>query len=400
MTTFYVSHGSPMQAFENTPAADFLREFSNLHIHERWTNFSLHPNRCQGSFIKNSSRCCCSDVVPDPWKKIAETFWLLRRWFVVGWFFWTLENGITHCCAGPKRLLQSPDIGTQRCRRWLWRGGIAQSTISMAFQRSFMRYIPTYCALTSSRAPFAWEEHVLPCLLFLFLHFRRIYLLHTLVIVDGDDTHVWNPWHFIVFWVVILQLEYTAPGAPELAKRVKELLLKAGFKTVVEDNKRGLDHGAWIPLMLMYPEADIPVIQLSVQSSKDGAHHYKLGRALASLKDEGYLILGSGTTTHNLRQVDSNATGVELWAKEFDQWLYESLINKRFGSDSSWAKPIFSCGLFYVFCEQTILAWIELQKTILWIFFLWLLWTKRQCGMHWANQIIDQFTLCLCEQTT
>jgi hypothetical protein len=168
MTTFYVSHGSPMQALENTPTTDFLKEFSNLHMHERWTNFSLHPNRCQGSLIKNSSRCCCLDVVPDHRKKIAETFWLLRRWFVVGWFFWTLENGITHCCAGPKRLLQSPDIGTQRCRRWLWRAGIVQSTISMAFQRRLMRYIPTCCAWTSSRAPFAWEEYVssffVPCI--------------------------------------------------------------------------------------------------------------------------------------------------------------------------------------------------------------------------------------------
>ncbi len=63
-------------------------------------------------------------------------------------------------------------------------------------------------------------------------------------------------------------------------------------------------------------------------------------------------------------------------------------------------EQIFSCGLFYVFCEQTMSVWIERQKTILWIFFLWLLWTKRQCGMYWANQVIDQFTLCLCEQTT
>jgi len=142
---------------------------------------------------------------------------------------------------------------------------------------------------------------------------------------------------FYGFPKVAYELEYTAPGAPELAKRVKELLLKAGFKTVVEDNKRGLDHGAWIPLMLMYPEADIPVIQLSVQSSKDGAHHYKLGRALTSLKDEGYLILGSGTATHNLRQLDRNATGVELWVKEFDQWLYESLTNNRYEDVINWS---------------------------------------------------------------
>jgi 4,5-DOPA dioxygenase extradiol len=77
--------------------------------------------------------------------------------------------------------------------------------------------------------------------------------------------HMFETLGILFFWVVILQLEYTAPGAPELAKRVKELVLKAGFETVVEDNKRGLDHGAWVPLMLMYPEADIPVIQLSAK---------------------------------------------------------------------------------------------------------------------------------------
>ncbi|XP_071915698.1 extradiol ring-cleavage dioxygenase-like isoform X2 [Coffea arabica] len=100
------------------------------------------------------------------------------------------------------------------------------------------------------------------------------------------------------------ELKYPAPGAPELAKKVKELLKGSGFNYVYEDKKRGLDHGAWVPLMLMYPEADIPVCQLSVQSSQNGTYHYQMGRALASLKNEGYLIVGSGSATHNLRYDD------------------------------------------------------------------------------------------------
>ncbi|GAU28463.1 hypothetical protein TSUD_294660 [Trifolium subterraneum] len=89
------------------------------------------------------------------------------------------------------------------------------------------------------------------------------------------------------------QLKYPAPGAPHLAKRVKELLNKSGFNRVNDDKKRGLDHGAWVPLMLMYPEADIPVCQLSVQSNLDGTYHYNIGKALAPLKNEEYMVLTS-----------------------------------------------------------------------------------------------------------
>ncbi|OEL15804.1 4,5-DOPA dioxygenase extradiol [Dichanthelium oligosanthes] len=99
-----------------------------------------------------------------------------------------------------------------------------------------------------------------------------------------------------------IQLKYPAPGAPEFAKKTKDLLEQAGFGPVAEDHGRGLDHGAWVPLMLMYPAANIPVCQLSVQPDRYGAHHYEMGRALAPLMEDGVLILGSGTTTHNLSQ--------------------------------------------------------------------------------------------------
>ncbi|XP_062159747.1 extradiol ring-cleavage dioxygenase-like [Alnus glutinosa] len=132
------------------------------------------------------------------------------------------------------------------------------------------------------------------------------------------------------------QMKYPAPGAPELAKRVKELLLASGCKRVDEDRKRGLDHGAWVPLMLMYPEADIPVCQLSLQSDRDGTYHYNMGKALASLKDEGVLIIGSGSTTHNLRNILPPNSPVPSWASDFDAWLKDALLQGRFEDVNHW----------------------------------------------------------------
>jgi len=127
------------------------------------------------------------------------------------------------------------------------------------------------------------------------------------------------------------QLKYPAPGAPELAKRVKALLMTSGFEKVNEDKARGLDHGAWVPLMLMYPEANIPVCQLSVQPDRDGSYHYNLGRALAPLREEGVLIVGSGSATHNLRAIRQTADGsVASWASEFDTWLKQALLDGRY----------------------------------------------------------------------
>ena len=144
-------------------------------------------------------------------------------------------------------------------------------------------------------------------------------------------------WRIVVRWSLVVfnpfpsyfQLKYPAPGAPELAKRVKELLMASNFKSVKEDKKRGLDHGAWVPLMLMYPEADIPVCQLSVQTNRDGSYHYNMGRALAPLREEGVLIIGSGSATHNLRALNPNSESVVPWAYEFDTWLKEALLDGR-----------------------------------------------------------------------
>jgi 4,5-DOPA dioxygenase extradiol len=130
------------------------------------------------------------------------------------------------------------------------------------------------------------------------------------------------------FWSSF-QLQYTPPGAPDVARRVKSLLQGAGFKTVVEDTERGVDHGTWTPLLLMYPNADIPVLQLSIQCNQDGRHHYKMGQALAPLRDEGVLIFASGTSVHNLREMNFSATKPTAWAKAFDGWMDDVLLNNK-----------------------------------------------------------------------
>eukprot|EP00249_Psilotum_nudum_P026999 c34207_g1_i1 orf=178-1098(+) len=137
---------------------------------------------------------------------------------------------------------------------------------------------------------------------------------------------------FYGFPAQLYKLKYNAPGAPDLAARITELLKGAGFSSVCVDSKRGLDHGAWVPLYLMYPNADVPVCQLSVQLDADGKHHYKLGKALAPLTREGVLIIGSGSATHNLRTLSSrhDDTKPAAWALEFDNWLNNSLTNGRF----------------------------------------------------------------------
>ncbi|KAI8549827.1 hypothetical protein RHMOL_Rhmol06G0055600 [Rhododendron molle] len=116
----------------------------------------------------------------------------------------------------------------------------------------------------------------------------------------------------------------------KLGMRVKELLMESGFETVHEDSSRGLDHGAWFPLMLMYPEADIPVCEISIQSSKDGIHHYNMGKALAPLRAEGVLIIGSGGTISYVPPcIPPVHAPMQSWALEFNTWLKDSILNGR-----------------------------------------------------------------------
>ena len=119
----------------------------------------------------------------------------------------------------------------------------------------------------------------------------------------------------------LYSLSYGAPGAPRLGQRVTALLAEAGVGCD-EAPDRGLDHGAWVPLRYLYPEADVPATQLAVSPSLGAAHHLELGRALAPLADEGALVLGSGGLTHNLREVrfDASPGPVPDWVTAFADW--------------------------------------------------------------------------------
>lgn len=116
-------------------------------------------------------------------------------------------------------------------------------------------------------------------------------------------------------------LQWPAPGAPALAQRVAGLLEAAGIPTRT-DPSRGFDHGTFIPFKVSWPDADIPTIQLSLKSSYDPAEHLAIGAALAPLRDEGVLILGSGSTFHNFRSMLRAGTAFED-SQPFDAWLHE-----------------------------------------------------------------------------
>jgi 4,5-DOPA dioxygenase extradiol len=121
----------------------------------------------------------------------------------------------------------------------------------------------------------------------------------------------------------LYRVAYPAAGAPALAEKASQLAQAAGLSTVLSEG-RGFDHGTWVPLKAIFPEADIPVATLSVQPRRDGAHHLALGRALAPLRDEGVLIVGSGSATHNLRAFFSGEDA-QPWALAFNEWLCERI---------------------------------------------------------------------------
>lgn len=133
---------------------------------------------------------------------------------------------------------------------------------------------------------------------------------------------------FYGFPAELYRMRYAAPGAPALAQQAVQLLADAGLSAVAVSD-RGLDHGAWVPLMLMYPDADIPVTQVAVQTQLGPAHHLHLGEALRPLRDEGVLIVGSGSVTHNLRELGRYDALPPAWVSEFNDWLAGAVEAER-----------------------------------------------------------------------
>lgn len=145
----------------------------------------------------------------------------------------------------------------------------------------------------------------------------------------------------------LYRIRYAAPGAPEMASRAAELLKTAGVAATT-NGCRGLDHGAWVPLLRLFPEADVPVAQMSIQPSLDAVHHLRIGEALAPLVAEGVLVLASGHMTHNLREwiADARRRGSmaiderapEAYVRDFTGWIDDALKRDDRGALGRWAE--------------------------------------------------------------
>jgi len=134
----------------------------------------------------------------------------------------------------------------------------------------------------------------------------------------------------------LYDLRYPASGSPALAKKVQDMFVDAGVQAGV-DAERGLDHGAWNPLLLMYPLADIPVVELSVQPNYDAKYHHKIGQILAPLRAENILIIGTGNLTHNLREAfRGNHKTTPIWVLEFADWVAKKLAQGDIESLLDW----------------------------------------------------------------
>ena len=126
----------------------------------------------------------------------------------------------------------------------------------------------------------------------------------------------------------LYELTYPAAGAPDVAAKVIEVLERAGWPAHLNE-RRGLDHGAWVPLRHLYPEANVPVIQVSMPGSLDPVAAYAFGKALAPLRSQGVLIVGSGSLTHNLYEFRrASQDGDEQYAKEFADWMKETVTSR------------------------------------------------------------------------
>jgi 4,5-DOPA dioxygenase extradiol len=143
------------------------------------------------------------------------------------------------------------------------------------------------------------------------------------VVTDAQPDMIYD---FGGFPDALFQIVYPAPGQPEVAMKVAHMIHDTGLQTGVVSH-RGFDHGTWVPLSLMFPDADIPVVQIAVQPHLGAAHHVALGRALTSLKEQNIMVIGSGSATHNLREFYAHRHmkpgEAPEWVIAFDDWVRE-----------------------------------------------------------------------------
>ena len=140
------------------------------------------------------------------------------------------------------------------------------------------------------------------------------------------------------------RVQWRPPGAPAVASKAAALLEAAGVKAF-EDPLRGIDHGAWVPLSRVFPDAGVPVVQLSVPAGKAPAWVLKIGQALSPLRRDGVLLVGAGALVHNLRRVRFGASDVDPWAREFAGWLEPRLAQGRVDELADYARLAPSAGL-------------------------------------------------------
>ncbi|MBI6635800.1 dioxygenase [Pseudomonas paralactis] len=147
---------------------------------------------------------------------------------------------------------------------------------------------------------------------------------HELLVSGSAAPETWHD--FGGFPRELFAVQYPAPGDPKLANEIVELLQADGLNARA-DNQRPFDHGAWVPLSLMYPAADIPVVQVSLPSRMGPAFQTRVGHALSSLREQGVLLIGSGSITHNLGELDWRAgpKTITPWAQAFRDWVVDKL---------------------------------------------------------------------------
>lgn len=152
-----------------------------------------------------------------------------------------------------------------------------------------------------------------------------------LLTISASDSVYDTIYDFYGFPKELYQIKYKARGSSLIASNIEAKLKENGID-VKKDLTRGLDHGAWTLLKHLYPNANIPVIQISINSRLSIEDQVKIGNTLKNLGEENLLVIGSGNTVHNLRLLKWEQTSVDSWAKEFDDWLIDKIINKDYNS--------------------------------------------------------------------